>query len=103
MDALGDVDVDGFADFVASGPEADVSGTDDGVAYVVRGPVTAPGDLADHVRIVGDDAGDRLGYGAGGGGDFDGDGAPDLVLAAPDADDGGAGSGAAYVLLGGGL
>lgn len=56
-----------------------------GAAYLVTGPVTAAQTTSDLVAIQGN-AGDRLGSAVFGGNDLTGDGVPDLVVGAPQAE-----------------
>ena len=95
----GDADDDGKADFWVAAPDADDgTNSDVGAAWLLAGPGTdglsaalAGGGAAHHGEGVGPVAGDF---------DFDGDGAEDVLLGAPDASGSGSGSGAAYLLLG---
>ncbi len=96
----GDVDGDGFADFLvgASGSQAD--GYQSGRAYLILGsarPRTEGLGGADTILSGGEGylAGDAIA----GGGDVDGDGADDFLVGARRAGD----SGAAYLVLGGAL
>lgn len=90
--ALGDVDGDGTADILTSAWMHDGSR---GRVYLVHGPVTAPGSLADADAVVdgaapGDGLGAFLSLA-----DLDGDGRADPVVAAPSA---AAGAGVVWVL-----
>ncbi|MEN0067313.1 MAG: integrin alpha [Myxococcota bacterium] len=98
----GDVNGDGIDDLLVAAPFRSSS---TGAAYLVYGGPTLTGsvDLSDAAaRFVGAATGDRLGNVAGAG-DFDGDGFDDILLSAQDSDAGGDGSGAAYVVYGGGF
>jgi hypothetical protein len=106
-DALGtavaigpDLNHDDRADLVIGAPGADFAGTDSGSVYAVMGRAgafSAVVDLAEGVRLDGAAAGDRAGTAVGSAGDFDSDGFADLVIGAPGAGVGDAGS--AYVVL----
>ena len=68
-------------------------------AYLVFGPFTAGSQsLTGQARFTGEADGDMAGRNVAGGGDYDGDGLADLLIAAPYSDAGGAFGGAAYVV-----
>jgi hypothetical protein len=95
--APGDLDGDGVDDLALGASGADDGGADSGVVWVLRGPVSA-GDhdasMAD-ARRVGAGNGAYAGGALAGGGDLDGDGLADLLVAAD-----GVSGGRIYVLLG---
>src|SRR4051794_21229096 len=92
---LGDVNGDGLDDLLVGAPGESVAGRDGaGAAYVVFGkPDAAAVDLANlgagGIRIAGAHAADAAGAQVAAAGDFDGDGTPDAIVAAPDAAPGG--------------
>jgi Ca2+-binding RTX toxin-like protein len=104
----GDINKDGYDDFVVGAPGADLHGTNSGAAYVVFG--SASGLSSDFnlatltgsngFRISGGGAGDALGYSVQSAGDINGDGYDDIIVGAPFADAHGVDSGAAYVIFG---
>lgn len=107
----GDVDADGFADIVLGAPGASpAGGAGAGVAIVIYGddvpPATVidlsgPSGAAGETRILGDDAGDRLGASVAVG-DFTGDGRGDVAAGAPGASIGGrTGSGLTFIVYSG--
>jgi hypothetical protein len=101
--AVGDLDGDGFREFVIGSPGVNRSGRDAcGAAYVYRGdggfPPSGDADLADWTYI-GSAAGDEAGASVVGISDFDLDGSPDLVVGSPGFN---GQAGAAYVVTGSG-
>jgi len=83
--AVGDVDADGHDDFLAGAPVADPAGLgDSGSALLYSGATGAL--LRRHDGLA---QGDKLGWSVAKAGDVDGDGIPDYLLGAPDADPGG--------------
>lgn len=105
VSGIGDINGDGFADFVigarTSGP------TGGGEAYVIFGNGTSADlDLAalnpaNGFTISGSDAGDNLGFAVSSAGDINGDGLNDLIVGARNGDDGGNNAGEAFVIFGG--
>jgi hypothetical protein len=105
LSAAGDVDADGFADFVVGEPYADTCANNGGSAHLVFGPITSDVYLANsdpgvHEEFSCEAAGDSLGFSVAGGGDVDGDGYDDVLFGAYKNDAGGADAGAAYLVLG---
>ncbi|HEX8258554.1 MAG TPA: hypothetical protein VF589_13060, partial [Allosphingosinicella sp.] len=106
MSAAGDVNGDGFDDFIVGAPGADDGGIDAGNAYVIYGredpdwvSLRSLGPTEGFL-IQGDQGGDMAGRSVSGGGDVNGDGFADIVVGAPYGDDGGASAGEAYVIFG---
>jgi VCBS repeat-containing protein len=112
--SAGDVNGDGYADLIVGASYGDDGGGEAGEAYVVFGKASGFGtsvggrqviDLtalaaADGFIIQGDAAGDFAGWSVASAGDVNGDGYADLILGAPDGDDGGSDAGEAYVVFG---
>jgi Ca2+-binding RTX toxin-like protein len=104
----GDINNDGYDDFVIGVPGADVTGAGSGAAYVVFGDAQGlPKNInlsaltdANGFRIDGAASGDAAGYSVQSVGDVNGDGYDDLLIGAPFADAHGTDSGAAYVVFG---
>lgn len=94
---VGDLDRDGRADLITT------SNMDDaGTVWVLPGHGTAgqiPVSDA-YARLTGPSAGEQAGYGMAGGGDFDGDGEPDLAIGAPFQDEVAADAGRIYLVRG---
>ena len=110
VQAAGDVNGDGLADFLIGAPWGEASqGTNAGESYLVFGRVGGFGtglDLsslngATGVTFRGAAAGDGLGFAVSSAGDINGDGFDDLILGAREANGTGeADSGASYVVFG---
>ncbi|MEQ9122788.1 MAG: integrin alpha, partial [Alphaproteobacteria bacterium] len=105
---VGDVNGDGFDDFIVGAPYADDGGINSGEAFVVFGNASGLGavfdlgavDSATGFQIIGDLAGDGAGLSVSDAGDVNGDGVSDLLIGAPFASFNGVNDGAAYVLFG---
>jgi FG-GAP repeat len=83
VSGVGDMDLDGFDDFVVGAPFVDYNGVDAGMARVFSGVSGAP-----LFTLLGDSGangiwGPWLGSSVGGAGDVDGDGVPDLIVSSP--------------------
>ena len=85
------------------GVQAQALGVDAGAVYFVPGPVFGVVNLDDHARVTGASPGDQAGVWISGAGDPDNDGFDDVMVGAWHADDGGADSGAVYLIYGGAL
>jgi FG-GAP repeat/FlgD Ig-like domain len=95
----GDVNGDGFDDLLIGAPFNDAAAQNAGRAYVYFGG-PSPDATAD-LTLTGELTVDQFGAAVGTAGDLNGDGFADFVVGAPGNDGGGAGSGRAYVYLGG--
>ncbi|WP_395023057.1 FG-GAP-like repeat-containing protein [Dongia sp.] len=104
----GDVNKDGYDDFIVGALGANPNGLDSGAAYVVfghGGAFNANINLSalngtDGFRISGAAAADFAGASVSSAGDINGDGYADLIVGADSADANGTNSGAAYVVFG---
>jgi hypothetical protein len=95
----GDLDGDGRGDLVLGADGWDGAATDAGAAFLLSGPATGALTSADALATIrGLDADGAVGTGVAGPGDFDGDGADDLLVGAPGV--GASGTGAAAVFFG---
>jgi len=87
VSAAGDMDGDGFDDFVVGAKFDDAAAPDAGAAYVVPGGVESGtfGSVDEFhiVKVTGEASEDQFGAHVVGGGDIDGDGGFDLMISAP--------------------
>ena len=125
VSSAGDINGDGFDDLIVGAPNGDDGGNAAGEAYVVFGSASGFGTVDATGRSVidltflapsqgfiiqGDTpydrggvrglVGDRAGRSVSSAGDINGDGFDDLIVGAPNGDDGGAVAGEAYVVFG---
>ena len=96
----GDVNGDGYDDFLVGARGTDGVDSSAGSAYLVLGPVSAEASLATAAELTGVARGDYAGWAVGGAGDVDGDGYDDVLVGAVAEDSGGTSAGAAYLMLG---
>jgi hypothetical protein len=101
-----DMDGDGVVELAVGGPGHDGGGAEAGAVWLFPGP-----DASDSastcsdasVELYGEASGDQAGSMVADGGDLDGDGVRDLLIAAPGHDGQASNAGAIYVAFGGGL
>jgi hypothetical protein len=100
--AAGDIDGDGYDDFIAGVWGDDRAANGAGVAWLVYGPVASGTQALSSIGVglTGELAGDSAGYTVAGPGDVSGDGVPDLLVGAVGEDTGGSLAGAVYLVLG---
>ncbi|MBL4679593.1 MAG: FG-GAP repeat protein, partial [Pseudomonadales bacterium] len=116
VSGAGDINGDAYDDLIIGAPEGDDGGAGAGEAYVIFGRADDFGVLnganrqvldlstmtaSEGFTIQGDEVGDNAGFSVASAGDINGDGYADLIVGAPEGDDGGADAGEAYVIYGG--
>ena len=104
LSSAGDINGDGFDDYIIGAYANDEGGTNAGAAYVIFGHANGFGDIdlgniaaGAGFKIVGAAAGDAAGFGVSDAGDINGDGYDDIIVGAEGA---AGGTGAAYVIFG---
>ena len=98
----GDVNGDGYGDLVVGAPSYASGSSPEGAAYIVYGP-PGVGEVslsAASARIVGDEAGDELGWAVSAESDMTGDGCVDVWVTAPGNDQAANNAGATAVFYG---
>ncbi|MBU1622222.1 MAG: integrin alpha [Nanoarchaeota archaeon] len=101
----GDVDGDGYDDFLIGAYYDEEGGSNAGQTYLILGQAggwTMDRDLSNaSASFWGEDAGDYSGCSVSGAGDVDGDGYADFIIGAYYDEDGGSSAGQTYLILGG--
>ncbi|MFL5340321.1 MAG: FG-GAP-like repeat-containing protein [Gemmataceae bacterium] len=108
VSGAGDVNGDGYSDFIIGGPGTDAGGSNRGEVYVLFGGPNVGGNdvplsnlATSGFTIRGFEDGAAVGFGVSGAGDVNGDGYDDLIVGAPSSAGTGSQAGAAYVIFGG--
>jgi hypothetical protein len=102
VSGAGDMNNDGYDDFMIGAPYNDASATDAGAAYFFYGPVSGTLDMGNASLVLqGENSYDYAGMSVSSGGDTNGDGYTELLIGAPRNDAGASSAGAAYLLKGG--
>ncbi|MFH1463588.1 MAG: MopE-related protein [Pseudomonadota bacterium] len=98
----GDVDGDGYDDFIVGVWGDDTAATNAGVAWVVHGPVASGTQALSAIGtgLTGELSADGAGFAVGSAGDVNGDGLADLLIGSTADDTAGTSAGAAYLVLG---
>lgn len=97
--SAGDVNGDGYGDVLVGAPQNDNGSADEGAAYLFLGS-TAGLSLAPDWTTESDQSGAHLGSSVASAGDVNGDGYSDVLIGAPDYDDGQEDEGAVFLYLG---
>jgi Ca2+-binding RTX toxin-like protein len=108
VSSAGDVNGDGIDDLIVGAYRGDNGGAYAGEAYVIFGVAGSTRGTLDLTALTptqgfiiqGDAAYDLAGYSVSAAGDVNGDGIDDLIVGAPEGDDGGTDAGEAYVIYG---
>jgi len=105
LSGAGDLDGDGYDDFLIGAPEHEVEGQAKGKVYLIRGRPEG-WDLATplgqvETSFLGQDFTEDAGAALAGGGDLDGDGFPDFAIGAPFDDEVASNAGEVYLFFGG--
>ncbi|MFM7203833.1 MAG: MopE-related protein [Myxococcota bacterium] len=102
VSGAGDVNGDGYGDFVLGAPLQDEAGADAGAVYLVLGPVSGSIQVANvKARFLGEKVGDQAGSSVAALGDMNKDGYADFAIGAEKYDDGSKkDTGAVYVIFG---
>ncbi len=99
--SAGDVNSDGYDDFLLGARQDDEGGSGAGAVFLVFGPATSGSTLSDDaVKFVGENENDRAGTSTAAAGDVDGDGYSDILVGGYLSDSSGDNAGAAYLVLG---
>jgi uncharacterized repeat protein (TIGR01451 family) len=105
VSGAGDVDGDGYDDFLVGAPENDAGGANSGQVYLIRGRPTVSWTtdvslaLADG-SFIGEAADDQAGRSVAGAGDVNADGYDDFLIGAPYNTENGSEAGQTYLILG---
>lgn len=104
VSAAGDINGDGYDDFLIGASNSNAGAVGAGAVYVVYGSASTLSSLtmtsANSVRLVSLTAGETAGVGLGTAGDLNADGYDDFIVGAPSNDSGADNAGLVYVILG---
>lgn len=95
----GDINGDGFGDFLVGAPYNSSGGSSAGAAYIYKNSLTGA-DIPDE-KFAGAGGSDNFGYSLSNAGDVNGDGFDDILIGALNNDAGGFNAGRAYIYFGG--
>jgi len=100
----GDINGDGYDDFLIGASLNDESGVDAGQVYLIYGKETSWSKLTSlstvNASFKGENTGDQAGYAVASAGDIDGDGGAEILIGAPKYDDTGTNEGKTYLFFG---
>ncbi len=97
----GDVNADGYDDLIVGAHSNDEGAPGAGAAYLILGPASGYFNLSSaDAKLTGVMGGDTAGQQVDAAGDVNADGYDDLLIAAPNSDNGGSRSGTVYLVLG---
>jgi hypothetical protein len=99
VSGAGDLNGDGYADVIAGAYEYDNGQSNQGAAFVYHGSAAGINTIAE-VVVASGQANAQMGWGVSGAGDVNGDGYTDIVVGAPNYDNGQGDEGAAFVYHG---
>jgi len=97
----GDVNGDGYSDFIVGLEYFDSGFSDEGAAFVWYGGAEGPGWSDPDWQVFGGQDNARLGHSVAGAGDVNGDGYSDVIIGAPDYSNGTTNEGGIFVFTGG--
>ena len=97
---LGDWNSDGYGEIVIGAYGDDTSGSGNGAAYILQGPVSSMSLGDAHAVVLGTADNDALGYAVALAGDTNADAVPDLIVGAYGTDSYGSNAGSAYLFTG---
>ncbi|MFW3145314.1 MAG: hypothetical protein ACMUIE_00700 [Thermoplasmatota archaeon] len=104
LSCMGDVNGDGFDDFLIGAYKNNKGGPESGLTHLIFGKSTGWSKDADlsisSMSIVGEAASDWCGFSVSGAGDLNGDGFDDLLIGAHQNDENGDGTGQTYLIFG---
>jgi len=105
VSTAGDVNGDGYDDFLITCPDCDYGSADTGQVYLILGRAAADWGSAfmlgnADASFVGEASGDRVGRSASGVGDVNGDGLADFLMGSIASDEGAPDAGQSYLVLG---
>ena len=101
--SAGDVNNDGYSDIMIASTKCDGTYADEGAVYIYHGGPYGPGNSPAIVLMGADFAGQgaaNFGSSVSSAGDINGDGCSDIIIGAPDYDNGGTNRGAAFIFYG---